>query len=334
MKILKIVLLSIIGALTVSSCSEAVEEPTPVSTPTTYRSRTLTLSEIAEINAFVNSVDSLNSTYYSTSRKADPVSKGIAVRLADGVGAKVGQRAGQWAGGAIGATVTANPFGAIIGSVVGNRLGGFIGGTAASAVAEIMLSTTNPSQSEDFKYDMNIISGNHIIDSIGYYHNSFVIKARNTIHPPTNPTAANKLILQQHVYRQILADCSKIDPVGNDEFFIMGFEQDFLSKFEPVWDMVYNYYNGSLYNYDFNLFMNDICLVLDKNFNFDEGDMILVRDYLSQINLQLDPMSEMQVHDYSFRLNNLIHSSNLNSDRKADVSLMTMITVNSKLCSM
>lgn len=98
--------------------------------------------------------------------------------------------------------------------------------------------------------------------------------------------------------------------------------------------MVYNYYTGSMYNYDFNLFMNDICLVLDKNFNFDEGDMILVRDYLSQINLQLDPMNEMQVHDYSFRLNNLIHSSYLNSDRKADVSLITMITVNSKLCSM
>lgn len=52
MKILKIALLSIIGAFTVSSCSETAEEPNYVSEPTTSNSQTLTLSEIAEINAF------------------------------------------------------------------------------------------------------------------------------------------------------------------------------------------------------------------------------------------------------------------------------------------
>lgn len=335
MKILKIALLSIIGAFTVSSCSETAEEPNYVSEPTTSNSQTLTLSEIAEINAFINSVDSLNSTYYNATRRSvDPLTKDIGKRVADGIGAKVGQRAGRWLGGTIGGAVTVNPFGAIIGYVVGDRVGGFLCGNAASAVADIMLSAPNPSPSIDVKYDLNIKTGNHKIDSLGYYHNVIVTKARNTIPIPNN-VHLNVSNFQRYVYDQVLKDCYKIDPIMKDDFFLTDFGNIFTLKFKPVWDIVYHYYeygNGSANQYY--TFMNDICSVLKTNFNFDEGDLIFIKDYISQINIQLDSMSEREVHEYSFKLNGLIHSSYLDKDRKTDVSLMTMITINSKLCSM
>ncbi len=172
-------------------CSCQTEEE-PLQTPVAQTNAEIETFQISpEVEAFYLSVDSLNKSFESASRKS--FAGYGAVILADMGGRIAGRWIGRTAGAALG-SLTGNPLLACLGYVGGQHVGAALGYAAASAAAECLISAHNsrrgvPKGEMRMIYDLRLKPSDYVdpsqkelyyfSDSLGIFHNEFLIKVNS-----------------------------------------------------------------------------------------------------------------------------------------------------------
>ncbi|MDE5882450.1 MAG: hypothetical protein K2J78_07585 [Muribaculaceae bacterium] len=320
--------------LIMSACSN--EEPIVLPTESVQNTEYL---DLENIDLFLTRVDSLNDAYPTNPTRGFWSSFGKS--LADQGGRAAGRVVGRWLGAAIG-TAAANPALACMGYIGGQHVGGIIGYAAASAVAEILLSSAGyPGVSPNtlqLKVDYNIKPSKYTIynaasnnasdlrcDSIGYYHNYVMVKINQNKGKYITRGEVNIDILYNDIIRYFKEVGVYSEPLANNN--LVKNEMKKMAKQFAQLTLVNTQQSGTAEH-----LVNSQCDYLRSKCKVTADELKLYKDFTLRIANKSSVLSESELHRYANDLNLIIDDPRLSNEVKRDLAVSAMTTINSSLC--
>ncbi|MGN0237738.1 MAG: hypothetical protein ACI4AK_06620 [Lepagella sp.] len=307
--------------LAMSSCSNEGE----IYTPAFETNQNSTKN--ASYQAFLASVDSLNTQYSSDKQTRGTFIGGAGVSAADCLGHFAGGYIGRWAGGALG-SLTGNPIGTIAGIYIGKRVGQCVTGAICSGLANMWLSCNPNTNAHDHLTLYSNFAFSDLLDSqtdsIGYLHNVCMIRLLEKKNQFGYGTAINKSALYDEV-----VEFYKTRGIYEEIFEDSMFKKCLISDISDFCDDVLSYELG---NISYSELVDSFTIFLQTKCNCSSIEISKFRDFGCEVNLICSTLTKDQIDSYATELYQTINNSELTLADKKDLASFAQFIINSSLC--